>query len=77
MAKMAVLMLMAASFLMGCTINEAGANLIPRPQVINLGGKVMCQDCTKSYQEWVQGSQPIKGLIIPRFTFKSLNQLVQ
>ncbi|OMO84045.1 Pollen Ole e 1 allergen/extensin [Corchorus olitorius] len=53
--------LIAATVLMGyyCSI-EAGAtpdNL----QVINLGGKVMCQDCTKSYGEWVRGTQPIKG----------------
>ncbi|XVF55589.1 hypothetical protein PTKIN_Ptkin06aG0048000 [Pterospermum kingtungense] len=61
MAKMVVLMLIAVSFLMGCTINEVGAYGILGPQVINLGGKIMCQDCTKSYQEWAQGSQPLKG----------------
>ncbi|XVE96552.1 hypothetical protein REPUB_Repub02eG0232400 [Reevesia pubescens] len=60
MASM-VLMLIAASILMGCSINEAGATLIPDLQVINLSGKVMCQDCTKGYGEWAQGSQPIKG----------------
>ncbi|XWS43502.1 hypothetical protein CRYUN_Cryun16bG0109600 [Craigia yunnanensis] len=61
MATMVLLMLIAASFFMGCTINEAEATLVPSLQVINLGGKVMCQDCTKGYGEWTQGTQPIKG----------------
>lgn len=30
-------------------------------EVIHVGGKVLCQDCSKSYKEWVNGSQPLKG----------------
>ncbi|XXG45405.1 hypothetical protein AAC387_Pa02g0495 [Persea americana] len=30
-------------------------------QVIHVGGKVMCQDCTQGWNEWVHGSRPIKG----------------
>ncbi|GAB4827072.1 hypothetical protein Ancab_033955 [Ancistrocladus abbreviatus] len=30
-------------------------------KVIHVGGKVMCQDCTKSWNEWVSGARPIKG----------------
>ncbi|EEF42850.1 conserved hypothetical protein [Ricinus communis] len=29
--------------------------------VIHVGGKVMCQDCTKGYHDWVNGDRPIKG----------------
>ncbi|KDP29206.1 hypothetical protein JCGZ_16595 [Jatropha curcas] len=29
--------------------------------VIHVSGKVMCQDCTKGYNEWVNGYRPIKG----------------
>ncbi|XP_050228165.1 pistil-specific extensin-like protein [Mercurialis annua] len=29
--------------------------------VIHVGGKVMCQDCTKGYNEWINGDRPIKG----------------
>ncbi|XVE61605.1 hypothetical protein DITRI_Ditri06bG0053600 [Diplodiscus trichospermus] len=61
MDRMGVLLFMAVAFLMGCTINEAEATLLSGLQVINLGGKVMCQDCTKSYGEWAQGTQPIRG----------------
>ncbi|XP_030445376.2 non-classical arabinogalactan protein 31-like [Syzygium oleosum] len=30
-------------------------------KVIHVGGRVLCQDCTKGYDEWVQGGRPIKG----------------
>ncbi|KAF8005624.1 hypothetical protein BT93_K0030 [Corymbia citriodora subsp. variegata] len=30
-------------------------------KVIHVGGKVLCQDCTKGYDEWVKGGNPIKG----------------
>ncbi|WCJ34425.1 Pollen Ole e 1 allergen and extensin family protein [Euphorbia peplus] len=29
--------------------------------VIHVGGKVICQDCTKGYNDWVNGNRPIKG----------------
>ena len=29
--------------------------------VIHVGGKVLCQDCTKGWNDWVNGSNPIKG----------------
>ncbi|KAG8503432.1 hypothetical protein CXB51_001381 [Gossypium anomalum] len=61
MARKALMMLIAASLLMGCSFNEAVGTVVAGVQVIHLGGKVMCQDCTKSYGEWTHGSQPIKG----------------
>ncbi|XP_008803445.2 LOW QUALITY PROTEIN: pistil-specific extensin-like protein [Phoenix dactylifera] len=30
-------------------------------KVIHVGGKVMCQDCTKGWNQWVHGANPIKG----------------
>ncbi|KAJ4838405.1 hypothetical protein Tsubulata_017435 [Turnera subulata] len=28
---------------------------------IHVAGKVLCQDCTKGYNEWINGDRPIKG----------------
>ncbi|GMJ12071.1 hypothetical protein like AT3G09925 [Hibiscus trionum] len=61
MATKVVVMLIAASVLLGCAVNEAVATAVPALQLIHLGGKVMCQDCTKSYADWTQGTLPIKG----------------
>ncbi|KAF2307475.1 hypothetical protein GH714_028979 [Hevea brasiliensis] len=58
MAAMAM-KLLAALLLVGC------ANLAlawdGAAGVIHVGGKVMCQDCYKGYNEWVNGDRPIKG----------------
>ncbi|CAN8259889.1 unnamed protein product [Cochlearia groenlandica] len=32
--------------------------------VIHVTGKVMCQDCTLNYKEWINGSEPIKGVVV-------------
>ena len=32
-------------------------------EVIRVGGKVLCQDCTEGWNEWVNGHKPIKGTI--------------
>ncbi|THG01624.1 hypothetical protein TEA_016098 [Camellia sinensis var. sinensis] len=29
--------------------------------VIHVGGKVLCQDCSQGWNEWVHGAKPIKG----------------
>ncbi|KAL5709693.1 hypothetical protein ACHQM5_020351 [Ranunculus cassubicifolius] len=31
------------------------------PKTIHVGGKVLCQDCAEGWNEWVAGTQPIKG----------------
>ncbi|KAF6134350.1 hypothetical protein GIB67_005742 [Kingdonia uniflora] len=31
-------------------------------RLIHVGGKVLCQDCTKGWNEWVHGDKPIKGV---------------
>ena len=33
-------------------------------EVIHVVGKVMCQDCSSSWNEWVQGARPIKGTFL-------------
>ncbi|KAA8518661.1 hypothetical protein F0562_016135 [Nyssa sinensis] len=30
-------------------------------EVVHVGGKVLCQDCTQGWNEWVHGAKPIKG----------------
>ncbi|CAN1134883.1 hypothetical protein LINPERHAP2_LOCUS8534 [Linum perenne] len=30
-------------------------------ELIRISGKVLCQDCQKSYSDWVNGERPIKG----------------
>ncbi|XP_009779882.1 pistil-specific extensin-like protein [Nicotiana sylvestris] len=32
--------------------------------VIHVAGKVLCQDCTQGWNEWVDGAKPIKGSIV-------------
>ncbi|XP_038990665.1 uncharacterized protein LOC120113655 [Hibiscus syriacus] len=62
--KVVMMMLIAASFLMGCAV----ATGVPALQLIHLGGKVMCHDCTKSYAEWTRGTHPIQGCVFPHAT---------
>ncbi|MFS8004291.1 hypothetical protein Hanom_Chr13g01224061 [Helianthus anomalus] len=32
--------------------------------IIRVGGKVLCQDCTEGWNEWVNGNKPIEGCIV-------------
>ncbi|CAJ1890320.1 unnamed protein product [Sphenostylis stenocarpa] len=50
------LMIIVTSMLVGCSsaLDESG--------VIYVGGKVMCQDCTRGWNEWVNGGKPMKGV---------------
>ena len=56
------LMMIAASMLVGC-INNVAVLAWDEPGVIHVGGKVLCQDCTQGWNEWVNGGKPIKGLV--------------
>lgn len=33
-------------------------------EVFHVAGKVLCQECDKGWNEWVNGANPIKGCII-------------
>ncbi|XAR69678.1 hypothetical protein NMG60_11001369 [Bertholletia excelsa] len=50
----------AACLVVGCCINGAEA-WREEGGVVYVGGKVLCQDCSGSYKEWVLGAKPIKG----------------
>ncbi|KAI5584808.1 hypothetical protein BDE02_06G105800 [Populus trichocarpa] len=54
-----ILTLIAASLLVGCTTLAMAWE--ETYGVINVAGKVMCQDCTKGYNDWINGDRPIKG----------------
>lgn len=47
-------MITAASFLMAVTSQGTDS--------IYVSGKVLCQDCTDGWNEWVRGAKPIKGM---------------
>ncbi|KAK7245027.1 hypothetical protein RIF29_39857 [Crotalaria pallida] len=52
--------MIAASMLVGCTNNIVLA--WDEPGVIHVVGKVLCQDCSQGWNEWVYGGKPIKGV---------------
>ena len=56
-----VLAIFTASLLVSCTNLALAVN---EPKVIHVGGKVLCQDCTQGWNEWVHGCKPIKGNLL-------------
>lgn len=59
---LSIALMLSAAFFMGCT-NLAVANYGDASAgVIHVGGQVLCQNCFKSYKEWVNGSNPLKGI---------------
>lgn len=63
MVSPTVFMLAVVSFLVGSSIDLAVAYGYGQPaaEMIQVGGKVLCQDCTKGWNEWVHGAKPLKG----------------
>ncbi|KAL3532013.1 hypothetical protein ACH5RR_005534 [Cinchona calisaya] len=59
MAKM-VLLIIAAS-LLTTSIIATDALKEEMKEAIHVGGKVLCQDCTQGWNEWVNGAKPLKG----------------
>lgn len=59
--RFTVALVIAVSILVGCTNHIAIASDETPKGVIHVSGKVLCQDCTKGWNEWVQGSKPIQG----------------
>ncbi|KAL5545994.1 hypothetical protein UlMin_005681 [Ulmus minor] len=58
-----VVLVLAASLLMGCT-NSALGREESDSKAIHVTGKVLCQDCSQDWNEWVHGNKPIKGSIV-------------
>ncbi|KAM7509996.1 hypothetical protein LguiB_008871 [Lonicera macranthoides] len=56
-----VLMIRASILIMGSMMNVAEAE-----EVIHLGGKVLCQDCTQDY--YLYGFSEINGSYLPRLS---------
>ncbi|XLR27251.1 hypothetical protein S83_055151 [Arachis hypogaea] len=54
-------MIIAASVIAGCTNNMA-VLAWDEPHIIHVAGKVLCQDCTQGWNEWISGGNPIKGV---------------
>lgn len=61
-----LLIIAAASFLF--MFNGVADALKKDSEVFQVGGKVLCQDCTEGWNEWVTGAKPIKGISL---SFKS------
>ncbi|KAK2983749.1 hypothetical protein RJ640_024102 [Escallonia rubra] len=55
-----MVMLVAVSLMVGA-ISIAEAWKEESAGVIHVGGKVLCQDCSQGWNEWVAGAKPIKG----------------
>ncbi|KAL8154342.1 hypothetical protein V2J09_012102 [Rumex salicifolius] len=58
MARIAIAMVFLLSILGSLCVAMANYD---ETQVIHVGGKVLCQDCTQSWNDWVNGARPIKG----------------
>ncbi|XP_058739132.1 non-classical arabinogalactan protein 30-like [Vicia villosa] len=48
----------------------------PAEEVIHVGGKVMCQDCSQGWNEWVKGDKPIKGAKVSLTCWDKRNRAV-
>lgn len=51
----------AASLLLWAALAAAEPWNHAGKDVIHVGGKVVCQDCTQGWNEWVNGAKPLKG----------------
>ncbi|OWM69667.1 hypothetical protein CDL15_Pgr025516 [Punica granatum] len=56
MGSKVVLAIIALSVLTGMAIGWG-----EEAEEIHVGGRVMCQDCTKGWNDWAKGGTPIKG----------------
>ncbi|XP_052176571.1 pistil-specific extensin-like protein [Diospyros lotus] len=50
--------------LMGSWINGSDALKEEAAGTVYVGGKVLCQDCTQGWNEWIHGAKPIKGCMV-------------
>ncbi|KAK7378715.1 hypothetical protein VNO80_04162 [Phaseolus coccineus] len=62
-----VLMIVITSMLVGCS------SALDEPEV---SGKVMCQDCTQGWNEWVNGDKPVKGVKVSITCMDKRNRVV-
>jgi hypothetical protein len=62
--------LMIIGMVVSCTNNILASAWDKPAQVIHVGGKVLCQDCSKGWNEWVNGDKAIKGIHYYQFVSK-------
>ncbi|KAM7254753.1 hypothetical protein ACFE04_019994 [Oxalis oulophora] len=60
--RVAFLVLLGTSLLLGVVADYSHSS--NDAKVFHVGGKVLCQDCTKSYKEWATDALPIKGCVV-------------
>ncbi|KAL9228087.1 hypothetical protein vseg_003702 [Gypsophila vaccaria] len=55
-------MMMTTTIILGCSIlMKSACSELVESEVIHVGGKVMCQDCTQGWNDWVKGCRPVIG----------------
>lgn len=69
MAQSTLVLLIEILFLVSCVSHIATTAADYAGDVIHVAGKVLCQDCSLSYEQWINGSEPIKGIIIGSYKF--------
>lgn len=57
-----LVLLIEILFLVSCVTHITTVAADNDGDVIHVAGKVMCQDCSLNYDEWINGSEPIKGI---------------
>lgn len=62
MAAAAVAMMIATSLVLIGIGSVYVGEAWEEANVIHVGGKVLCQDCTEGWNDWVNGSNPIKSM---------------
>ncbi|KAL3825831.1 hypothetical protein ACJIZ3_021860 [Penstemon smallii] len=71
-----VMFIVAASLfvLVGLT---TGSYVNKDQEVFHVAGKVLCQDCTQGWNEWVNDGKPIKGSIVSVTCLDDRNRVVE
>ncbi|VVA97056.1 unnamed protein product [Arabis nemorensis] len=64
MAQSTLVLLIEILFLVSCVSHIATTAADYDGDVIHVAGKVLCQDCSLSYEQWINGSEPIKGAVV-------------
>ncbi|KAL9290857.1 hypothetical protein AtEden1_Chr3g0166271 [Arabidopsis thaliana] len=59
-----LVLLIEILFLVSCVIHITTTAAYNDGDKIHVAGKVMCQDCSLNYDEWINGSEPIKGAVV-------------
>ncbi|KAK2364242.1 hypothetical protein P8452_67258 [Trifolium repens] len=68
--------LMIIGMVVCCTNNILASAWDEPAQVIHVGGKVLCQDCSKGWKEWVNGDKAIKGAKVSLTCMDKRNKVV-